>query len=84
MRLNGTQKIVCELTLRDGKVVYDLNGLTMQRAISSADLQVGVNRRHPMKSNRRKFLTKSTVVAAAVALHFPRPRTRRRRQARNQ
>jgi len=28
VRLNGTQKIVCELTLRDGKVVYDLNGLT--------------------------------------------------------
>ncbi|HEX6462915.1 MAG TPA: amidohydrolase/deacetylase family metallohydrolase [Vicinamibacterales bacterium] len=27
-RLNGTQKLVCELTLRDGKVVYDLNGLT--------------------------------------------------------
>jgi dihydroorotase len=27
-RLNGTQRIVCELTLRDGKVVYDLNGLT--------------------------------------------------------
>ena len=30
MRLNGTQKIVCELTLRDGKVVYDLNGLSKQ------------------------------------------------------
>ena len=26
-RLHGTQKLVCELTLRDGKVVYDLNGL---------------------------------------------------------
>jgi dihydroorotase len=26
-RLRGTQKLVCELTLRDGKVVYDLNGL---------------------------------------------------------
>ena len=26
-RLSGTQKLVCELTLRDGKVVYDLNGL---------------------------------------------------------
>jgi dihydroorotase len=24
----GTQKLECELTLRDGKVVYDLNGLT--------------------------------------------------------
>jgi dihydroorotase len=26
-RLDGTQKLVCEMTLRDGKVVYDLNGL---------------------------------------------------------
>ena len=28
VRLDGTQRITCELTLRDGKVVYDLNGLT--------------------------------------------------------
>jgi dihydroorotase len=27
-RLTGTQKMVCELTLRNGKVVYDLNGIT--------------------------------------------------------
>lgn len=27
-RLRGTQKLVTELTLRDGKVVYDLNGIT--------------------------------------------------------
>jgi dihydroorotase len=27
-RMAGTQKLTCELTLRDGKVVYDLNGLT--------------------------------------------------------
>jgi dihydroorotase len=27
-RLRGRQKLVCELTLRDGKVVYDLNGIT--------------------------------------------------------
>jgi dihydroorotase len=26
-RLGGSQKLVCELTLRDGKVVYDLNGM---------------------------------------------------------
>ena len=26
-RLRGTQRLSCELTLRDGKVVYDLNGL---------------------------------------------------------
>ena len=27
-RLRGTQKLTCELTLRDGKVVFDLNGMT--------------------------------------------------------
>src|SRR5437879_5514288 len=30
-RLDGTQKLLCELTVRDGKVVYDLNGLTRER-----------------------------------------------------
>jgi dihydroorotase len=30
-RLDGTQKLICELTLRDGKLVYDLNGLTSER-----------------------------------------------------
>jgi dihydroorotase len=27
-RMRGTQKLTCELTLREGKVVYDLDGLT--------------------------------------------------------
>jgi dihydroorotase len=27
-RLRGTKKLICELTLREGKVVYDLNGIT--------------------------------------------------------
>ena len=27
-RLRGTRKLVCELTIRNGKVVYDLNGIT--------------------------------------------------------
>ena len=27
-RLRGTQKLTCEVTLREGKVVYDLNGVT--------------------------------------------------------
>lgn len=27
-KLNGTQKLTCELTLKDGRVVYDLNGLS--------------------------------------------------------
>ena len=26
-RLEGTQRLACELTVRDGKVVYDLNGM---------------------------------------------------------
>jgi dihydroorotase len=30
-RLDGNQKLTAELTLRDGKVVYDLNGLTRER-----------------------------------------------------
>jgi dihydroorotase len=29
-RMNGTQKLVCELTVRDGLVVYDLNGITRE------------------------------------------------------
>jgi dihydroorotase len=29
-RMNGTQKLACELTIRDGKVVYDLNGMTRE------------------------------------------------------
>jgi dihydroorotase len=29
-RLDGSQKLVAELTLRDGKVVYDLNGITRE------------------------------------------------------
>ena len=27
-RMDGTERLVCELTLRDGKVLYDLNGLS--------------------------------------------------------
>jgi hypothetical protein len=27
-RLKGTRKLICELTLRDGKAVYDRNGIT--------------------------------------------------------
>ncbi|MDX1979530.1 MAG: amidohydrolase/deacetylase family metallohydrolase [Bryobacteraceae bacterium] len=30
-RMDGTQKLICELTLRDGRVVYDLNGITRER-----------------------------------------------------
>ncbi len=27
-RMNGTQKLICELTVRNGKIVYDLNGIS--------------------------------------------------------
>jgi len=30
-RLDGTQRLACELTVLNGKVVYDLNGLTRER-----------------------------------------------------
>ena len=26
-RLSGTRKLTCEMTLRDGRIVYELNGL---------------------------------------------------------
>jgi dihydroorotase len=29
-RLDGDRKLICELTVRDGKVVYDLNGMTRE------------------------------------------------------
>src|SRR5437773_2652179 len=29
-RMHGNQKLLCELTVRDGKVVYDLNGITRE------------------------------------------------------
>jgi dihydroorotase len=30
-RMDGTRRLSCEMTLRDGKVVYDLNGMTGDR-----------------------------------------------------
>ena len=27
-RMPGTQKLTCEMTLRDGRIVYELNGLS--------------------------------------------------------
>ena len=27
-RMDATERLVCELTVRDGKVVYDLNGIS--------------------------------------------------------
>ncbi|MGH2600450.1 MAG: amidohydrolase/deacetylase family metallohydrolase [Dehalococcoidia bacterium] len=30
-RLNATQRLTCEVTIRDGKVIYDLNGTSLDR-----------------------------------------------------
>jgi dihydroorotase len=30
-RMDGKEKLICELTLRDGRIVYDLNGLSRER-----------------------------------------------------
>lgn len=30
-RLDGTEKLICELTIKDGKIVYDLNGISADR-----------------------------------------------------
>jgi dihydroorotase len=30
-RIDSTQRFACEMTLRDGKVVYDMNGMTAER-----------------------------------------------------
>jgi dihydroorotase len=30
-KMDGAQKLLCELTVRDGKVVYDLNGISRER-----------------------------------------------------
>jgi dihydroorotase len=30
-RMDGAGKLVCELTVRDGRVLYDLNGITRER-----------------------------------------------------
>jgi dihydroorotase len=27
-RLNGTERLLCEMTLRDGTIVYDMNGMS--------------------------------------------------------
>ena len=27
-RFDGTERLICELTIKDGKIVYDLNGIS--------------------------------------------------------
>jgi dihydroorotase len=29
-KLIGTEKLICQMTIKDGKVVYDLNGLSAE------------------------------------------------------
>ena len=83
-RLSGTTKLVCELTIRDGKIVYDLNGLASPewddvarrlrvdwRPAVESHKEVAVS-----KSTRRGFLAKAPALAAAAAAS--RARCRRR------
>jgi len=36
-KIQGTQKLECELTIREGKVVWDLNGISMTEWISTSE-----------------------------------------------
>jgi dihydroorotase len=36
-RMDGTSKLVCELTIKDGKIVYDLNGISTQLWTATPD-----------------------------------------------
>jgi dihydroorotase len=42
-RLDGEQKFVCEMTIRGGKIVYDLNGISRPdwRALPGGYTQIG-------------------------------------------
>lgn len=42
-RLDGTQKLTCEMTVRNGKVVYDLNGISRPewKSLPAGYMQVG-------------------------------------------
>jgi dihydroorotase len=54
-RMDGDQRLVCELTVRDGKVVYDLNGLTRQEwhTLPSDYRATGDNRWDAVPGSRR-------------------------------
>ena len=41
-RMAGNRKLECELTIRAGKVVYDLNGLTARRSVARDQIKGGV------------------------------------------
>jgi len=60
-RLKGTQKLVCELTLRDGKVVWDLNGISRPSWESPQPIVAGV----PPSSRQRESVRTSASLAGA-------------------
>ena len=53
-RLRGKRKLECELTLRDGKVVYDLNGIT-RPGLEHAAKGLHADRRPAMGCNQPGF-----------------------------
>jgi len=54
--MNGKQKLACELTLRDGKVVYDLNGTTRPdwKTLPPSYMQTGDSRWDAISPGARK------------------------------
>jgi dihydroorotase len=36
-RVDGTEKLICEMTIKDGKIVYDLNGISTNLWNAPAD-----------------------------------------------
>ena len=55
-RMNGKQRLACELTLRDGKVVYDLNGTTRPdwKTLPPSYMQTGDSRWDAISPGARK------------------------------
>ncbi len=52
-RMDGTQRLVCELTLASGRVVYDLNGLTARPLGHSRELPAAGRRLLGWQQRRR-------------------------------
>ena len=70
-RMMGSKKLVCELTLKDGKVVYDLNGLsadmwdaTTHSADESKSRRWTTFNERPFGATRGQRFPQSTPVAA--------------------
>ena len=62
----GTKKLVCELTLKDGKVVYDLNGI-------SADMWDATQHSADEKQSRRWTTFNERPFGATHGQKFPTP-----------